>query len=156
VLAPPPPGAASHAVPLSVRLGAPDAARMAAALVRAALTLDDDDDAAPPDGIPPWAVDAAMRRGARRVMFAPDAPSHFLLDELQDSDAAQFELIALLSAACRVPNPDAHAPPRGDLQLHKARLTAVGDADQSICACTSMHALHVCVVPRLRVGRCRC
>jgi hypothetical protein len=155
VLAQRPPGAASHTVPLSVRLGAADAARMAAALVRAALTLNDDDNddtAAAPEGIPPWAVDAAMRRGARRVMFAPDAPSHFLLDELQDSEAAHFELIALLSAACRVPNPGAHAPPRGCLQLHEARLTAVGDADQSICA------LHVnaCAACLLRVFVCRC
>jgi superfamily I DNA/RNA helicase len=70
--------------------------------------------------MPAWAVNPACIDAAKRVIERAGAV-HYLLDELQDTDAAQFELFAMLA------------------QSHGGvRLTAVGDCDQSICACLSV------------------
>ena len=111
--------------PLPPLAGA-DASLYAVALVRAAL------DVAPPPPppgraayeLPPWTRDAALVDAVRRVIAA-DGPTHYLVDELQDTDAVQFELFALLAQANapKLPHPAA-----------EMRLTAVGDRDQTIYA----------------------
>jgi len=68
---------------------------------------------------PAWAATPAMVEAAKEYIDSKH-PTYFMLDEMQDTDAVQFELFANLA--------------KFGASGRDARLTVVGDYDQAICA----------------------
>ena len=95
-----------------------DAAQLAAGLVAAACGRARGAGALP---LPVWAAGPEVTAAVLRVLNQMH-PAYYVQDEVQDTDAAQFELFAHLGAF-------------GATKPSQCRLTVVGDCDQAICAC---------------------